>query len=591
MKQNTTALLLMVASVLLLATSQWFWLRSEYKEHKRAFYSNTDLLFKETVRTIEDSLVSKMLARELFARSDEKKENTKTVTSVGKKSIVKKKNSNEVIVDGRSALAKKDASNSGGVVTSIFGGRSALAKKDASNVVTVIGRKSTRASAFPPSNYPDSIDFSAERVMVFTAKDSSDATLMSDSGVIKLMLKTRNQEDTLNRLKRVIAQLPRMSLHIQEEPPKIEVQGRRRFSFQSAPLDSVEKKFKRRAEEMGYSLHFTIKKDSIPTDTSESGFRRNLRSYSQMQRRLMSASDSVVINGVHVLNPESITSFSLIPTVIFKAYPEDLNHYLMGKLKKNLLFSLFLLLVTLLAFSLIYRSLRKQEKLNTLKNDLISNITHELKTPLATLSVALEALQQFGAHANPQTTKEYLEISQNEVNRLSLMVDNILKTSLLEKQSVKLYPVNLDMESVCQDAVRSWLPRFQQKNGLITLDVRGGDFEMEADEVQLNSILNNLFDNALKYSAKDPEVKVTLESDIHSITVKVKDNGIGIPKEYQSQVFDKFFRVPSGDHHNVKGYGLGLNYVRHIMDLHHGLVNLESGNNGTTFILTFKRKL
>jgi two-component system phosphate regulon sensor histidine kinase PhoR len=586
MKQNTTALILMVASLLLLATSQWFWLRSEYKEHRRAFYSNTDLLFKETVRTIEDSLVSKMLAKELFERSDDNKEPAKVSTNVNRRSLEKKESYKGATVVGQKSLESKESSK---VVTVV--GQKSSEDKESSKLVTVFGRRVTKATH--PSKIFDSLQNSSERNLEFTAKDSVDATLMSDSGVIKLILKTRSQEDTLNRLKRVISQLPRMSFHMQEGPPKVEDKSpnRRRFNFHSAPLDSVEKKFKTRARDMGYTINFIVKKDSVLPDTTAPGYRRNLRTYSQMQKRLMNSQDSVVINGVHVLNPESITSFSLIPTVIFKAYPEDLNHYLMGKLKKNILFSVFLLLVTLLAFALIYRSLRKQEKLNTLKNDLISNITHELKTPLATLSVALEALQQFGAQANPQTTKEYLEISQNEVNRLSLMVDNILKTSLLEKQSVTLYPELLDMEKVCQNTVKAWQPRFLQKNGKISLDVRGGDFELEADEVQLNSILNNLFDNALKYSVGDPEVNVTLESDIHSITVKVKDNGIGIPKEYQSQVFDKFFRVPTGDHHNVKGYGLGLNYVRHIMDLHQGLVNLESGNNGTTFFLTFKRKL
>lgn len=114
---------------------------------------------------------------------------------------------------------------------------------------------------------------------------------------------------------------------------------------------------------------------------------------------------------------------------------------------------------------------------------------------------------------------------------------------------------------------------------------------MEADEVQVTSILNNLFDNALKYADGPPQVKVILEADLNVISVKVSDRGIGIPKEYQSQVFEKFFRVPTGDHHNVKGYGLGLNYVRHIMDLHQGLVTLESGSEGTTFILTFRRRL
>lgn len=539
--QNTTALLLMVASILLLATSQYFWLRSEYKEHKRAFYGNADLLFKETVRTIEDSLVSRIVTHELFNRSEEKPEPPRKQVRVGQPL--------QEIRVFRHTPTRQDS------------------------VIKVEG-----------------INLTAFRT------DSSGATILNDSGVINLILRSRKQADSLSRLKRVIAQFPRITLPTDYTPDTGKGESRpanprRRLVFMSAPLDSVEKRFNHRIREMGYEVEFLIKKDSITPDTTVTGYRRSLRNYSLLQKKLRNSRDSVVVNGVAVLNPESISSLSIIPTVIFKAYPEDLNRYLLGKLRNNVLFSIFLLLVTLLTFWLIFRSLRKQSRLNTLKNDLISNVTHELKTPLATLSVALEALQQFGGNTNPQTTREYLEISQNEVNRLSLMVDNILKTSLLEKQGVTLYPGPVDLQGLSATAVKSWQPRFSQTGGTIRMSTEGTDFVIEADEVQVSSILNNLVDNALKYSGASSEVNIVLISEPHFVTLQVKDNGIGIPREYQGQVFEKFFRVPTGDRHNVKGYGLGLNYVKHIMDLHQGLVTLESGNNGTTFILTFKRKL
>lgn len=539
--QNTTALLLMVASIILLATSQYFWLRSEYKEHKRAFYSNADLLFKETVRTIEDSLVSRIVTHEFFNRPEEKQEPPRRKTR----------------------------------------------QEKPLREVRVFNAPSFRSDTLIRL---EGLDLSALRT------DSSAQTILNDSGVINLIIRSRKQEDSLNRLKRVIAQIPRITIqsHFSSNPEKEENRTfypRRRLVFVSAPLDSVERKFNYRIREMGYKVDFLIKKDSITPDTSGQGYRRTMRNYSQLQKKLRSSRDSVVVNGVAVLNPETVSSLSIIPTVIFKAYPEDLNSYLLGKLRNNVLFSVFLLLVTSLTFWLIFRNLRKQSRLNTLKNDLISNVTHELKTPLATLSVALEALQQFGGNTNPQTTREYLEISQNEVNRLSLMVDNILKTSLLEKQGVTLYPSAVDLRELSATAVKSWQPRFSQTGGTIRIHAEEGDFGIEADEIQVSSILNNLIDNALKYSAASPEVDIEISAQPHFVTLKVKDNGIGIPREYQGQVFEKFFRVPTGDRHNVKGYGLGLNYVKHIMDLHQGLVTLESGNNGTTFILTFKRKL
>ncbi len=555
--QNATALILMVASVLLLATSQYFWLRSEYKEHKRAFYSNADLLFKETVRTIEDSLVSRTVTQGFFVSSHDRPEPPRR-SSEDRQEPPKQ----------RTVLMQQERP-----VKELRIGYPILHNDSAIKVVE---------------------GFDLTRVRT----DSSGAAILNDSGVINLILRSRKQQDSLNRLKRVIAQFPRITIQTDFTPaPTTEKEDnrpqfpRRRLVFLSAPLDSVEQKFNHRIREMGYKVEFFIKKDSVTPDTSAQGFRRNYRNYSQVQKKLRNSRDSVVVNGVAVLNPESISSLSIIPTVIFKAYPEDLNTYLFRKLRNNVLFSAFLLVVTSLTFWLIFRNLRKQSRLNALKNDLISNVTHELKTPLATMSVALEALQQFGGNTNPQTTREYLEISQNEVNRLSLMVDNILKASLLEKQAVTIYPSPVDLQGLSILAVKSWQPRFSQAGGNIRISTEGEDFTIEADEVQVSSILNNLIDNALKYSRTSPKVNIEIRSEPHFVTLKVKDNGIGIPREYQGQIFEKFFRVPTGDRHNVKGYGLGLNYVKHIMDLHQGLVTLESGNNGTTFILTFKRKL
>ena len=171
------------------------------------------------------------------------------------------------------------------------------------------------------------------------------------------------------------------------------------------------------------------------------------------------------------------------------------------------------------------------------------------------------------------------------------MVDNILKTSLLEKQGFSLSPSIVNLETVTESLVKSWQPRFNQLKGTVQIEVADADFTIEADESQITSIINNLLDNAIKYCKESPQVSIYLKGEPSSVSMVIKDNGIGIPKEYQNQVFDKFFRVPTGDRHNVKGYGLGLNFVKHIMDLHRGLVTLESDSTGTTFTLTFKRKI
>ncbi len=541
--QNKTALLLMVASLLLLAASQWFWLKSEYKEHKRSFYGNSDLLFKETVRGLEDSLISKMVTSVFFTKVE--KPNHEPKKSNPQKRPLKK-----------------------------------VQKFHHSEI-----------------NHIEISDSISERKLVVKGfkltKDSLSPSVTSDSMLQHILLLTQRQtlQDSLERLKRIVSQLPRISIqaeynHNEEEAPK--QWSRRRFNFLSASKDSVDKVFNSRIQDLGYNVRFLIEKDTIPFDTTH---RRNIRSASEMHKKLRTSRDSIIVNNIRVLNPEMVSSYSVLPTVIFRASPQNLNHYLFSKLRNNAIFSGFLLLLTGITFFIIYRNLQRQSRLNSLKNDLINNITHELKTPLSTLSVALEALTQFGAQANPNTTKEYLEISQNEVQRLSQMVDNILKTSLLEKQGLSINPVTVNLESIVKTLLKSWQPRFNQLKGTLQLQSAESDFNIEADETQVTSIINNLLDNAIKYCEESPHVSIHLKAEPNSVSMTIKDNGIGIPKEYQNQVFDKFFRVPTGDRHNVKGYGLGLNFVKHIMDLHRGLVTLESDSTGTTFTLTFKRKI
>lgn len=485
--QNTTALLLMVLSLILLTASQYFWLKSEYADQKRTFYTHSNLLFKETVRSLEDSLISRSIVRSLR------------------------------INDEADSLQQSEETNT---ITRRNGG-----------------------------DRPDSVV----------------------------------DQDSLRKTRRVLAQIPGVAFRVQGNRG---LQLRRRFDFKSAPLDSVQAKFGKRMLEMGYNVDFEVKKDSIPLD---SGSRRSFRTFTEMHKKFSSAEDSIQVNGVSILNPDLITSFSILPNIMFEAHPKFLNKYLLSKLATSLIFSCFLLLITGLAFFFIYRNLQRQARLNQLKDDLIANVSHELKTPLATISVALEALMQFGGKENPETTKEYLSISRNEVSRLSHMVDNILQTSLLEKETLPINTQTLDLRRLSEEVVKSWQPRFRQMEGSLDFSSIGEDFKTEADEQLVAGVINNLIDNAVKYSKETPEVKVEIAAAENHIALSVSDKGIGISKEFQSQIFDKFFRVPTGDKHNVKGYGLGLNFVKHIMDLHHGNVSLKSSDAGTEFLLTFNK--
>ncbi len=260
--------------------------------------------------------------------------------------------------------------------------------------------------------------------------------------------------------------------------------------------------------------------------------------------------------------------------------------YLMKKITQPILFSVFLLGVTILCFVLFYRNLRAQQRLTAIKNDFISNITHELKTPIATVSVAIEALKNFNALDDPKKAKEYLDISGNELQRLSLLVDKVLKLSMFEKREIALQKEPFNLVQLIEEVMASMKLQFDKQKAICILETNGGNFIIEADKLHISSVIYNLLDNALKYSKENPEIKLFLIDQKQYLELRVSDNGIGIAPEYKRKIFDQFFRVPSGNRHNIKGYGLGLSYVNHIVSSHQGYIEVESvPGKGSTFIV------
>jgi two-component system, OmpR family, phosphate regulon sensor histidine kinase PhoR len=260
--------------------------------------------------------------------------------------------------------------------------------------------------------------------------------------------------------------------------------------------------------------------------------------------------------------------------------------YLMKKITQPILFSIFLVGVTILCFVVFYRNLRTQQRLTAIKNDFISNITHELKTPIATVSVAIEALKNFNALDDPQKTKEYLDISANELQRLGLLVDKVLKLSMFEKKEIALQKEKFNLYELAQEVTASMKLQFEKNNAHVTVKASGTNFIIDADKLHMTSVIYNLLDNALKYSKEDPAITVHIIDHSQYIDLRVEDNGIGIAPEYKIKIFEQFFRVPGGDRHNIKGYGLGLSYVFHIAVRHHGFAEVETElGKGSTFIV------
>lgn len=264
--------------------------------------------------------------------------------------------------------------------------------------------------------------------------------------------------------------------------------------------------------------------------------------------------------------------------------------YLFRQITQPVLFSILLLGITILSFVLLYRNLLHQQKLASLKNEFISNITHELKTPIATVVVAIEALKNFKAMDDPGRTKEYLDISQNELQRLNLLVDKVLKLSMFEKKEVELKYETVDMKEMVDEVVDSLKLQFEKHHAEITVRSQG-NLVAQADRLHLLSVVFNLLDNALKYSKENLVVKISLQEKENEIALTVADNGIGIEAAYKEKVFEKFFRVPHGDTHNAKGYGLGLSYVASVVEQHKGTIAIESQPGlGTSFTITIPKQ-
>lgn len=278
------------------------------------------------------------------------------------------------------------------------------------------------------------------------------------------------------------------------------------------------------------------------------------------------------------------------PTTKYAAVFDNTQPYLYMKIGPQILFSIALTLITSAAFWMMYRSMRSQQRLMEMKNDFISNITHELKTPVTTVSVALEALRNFKGLDNPQTTREYLDIAQSELTRLTMLTDKVLKTAVFDNRGVNFESEPVDLHKTVDQILHSMKLIFEKQKAAVTFEQKGNSFTIRGGSVHLTNVIYNLLDNALKYSFENPQISIRLEENENTVILKVADKGIGIPSEYKKKIFEKFFRVPTGDIHNIKGYGLGLSYVDSVIRSHNGLIEVASKpGEGSVFTISLPK--
>ena len=252
----------------------------------------------------------------------------------------------------------------------------------------------------------------------------------------------------------------------------------------------------------------------------------------------------------------------------------------------SVIFSTLLLITFIFTIYIVFR----QKRLSEMKNDFINNMTHELKTPVSTISLAAQMLKDSDITKSPDVFRHISGVINDETKRLSFLVEKVLQMSLFERQKAALKLKELDANDLIVTVANTFALKVEKYGGTLDIDLQAEDSTIYVDEMHITNVLFNLMDNAVKY--RRPEVPLQLMArtwnENGKLMISIEDNGIGIKKEYLKKVFDRFFRVPTGNKHDVKGFGLGLAYVRKIIEDHKGSIRAESGNGniGTKFIIT-----
>ncbi|MEO6731499.1 MAG: HAMP domain-containing sensor histidine kinase [Ferruginibacter sp.] len=245
-------------------------------------------------------------------------------------------------------------------------------------------------------------------------------------------------------------------------------------------------------------------------------------------------------------------------------------------------------LIIMTAFFLTVRALLKQKKLSEIKSDFINNMTHEFKTPLATISLAVDALKNEKVINDREKMNYFTGIIKEENKRMNKQVETILQAALLDKQEVQLNLKKLHAHDLINSALNNINLQVDQIQGRLEINLAAVKDLVLADEVHFTNLVSNLLDNAVKYSKDNLHIKICTQNAGNQFKIKIEDNGIGMNKETASRIFEKFYRAHTGNLHNVKGFGLGLSYVKTMVDAHHGNIKVESvPGKGSSFLMTF----
>lgn len=303
---------------------------------------------------------------------------------------------------------------------------------------------------------------------------------------------------------------------------------------------------------------------------------------------------------------QASNEFGEISSKIFskKLFPNNLFHdtdyleiYIPGRTSFIVKTMLPIILITIILTFLIigvvifnFLIIVRQKKLGDIKNDFVNNLTHELKTPIATISLAGQMLSDKDVRSTEASVSRYAKIIGQESTRLTNQVEKVLQIALIDKGDLKLKEVDINLNQLVEKLAQPFILKIERFEGELKIDLPFKEIHLVADELHLSNVINNLLDNALKYKYETPTIAISISENDKQIQIKVKDNGIGMSKVDQIRIFEKFFRIESGNVHNIKGFGLGLSYVKKIIDLYKGKIEVKSKiNQGSTFTISIPK--
>ena len=263
-----------------------------------------------------------------------------------------------------------------------------------------------------------------------------------------------------------------------------------------------------------------------------------------------------------------------------------------GTLWQNLLFSLLFVAIILGCFAYTINIIYRQKKLSEMKNDFINNMTHEFKTPIATISLASDSITNPSVIGNPDKIRRFADIIRQENKRMNGQVEKVLQMAVIERGSINLNVSSIDLHDIIEQALGNITLQVERKEGTTNAILNAEKSIIEGDFNHISNIINNLLDNANKYSPEHPEITVSTQNVSNGVEMTISDKGIGMTKEAKKKIFEKFYRVHTGNVHDVKGFGLGLSYVKTMITAHKGSIDVRSElGKGSSFIVFFPFEL